>query len=547
VHRPHAAAVLACLIALTVVAAATADGGDLSRSSASVVDLDLRTLDVVDRSLVESSRASIGAAAARTVQRADGPGPRDPLLDSQIGTPKKSATAWISGIDVDGIGYSGTTPADAAGDVGESVYVQVVNGERGSLFAVYDVTDGSLLAGPSRIESLAAGGACADGWGHPGVAYDRGAQRWVLFEVGAGNHLCVYVSRTADPVAGGWHAYDFELPRFPDFPRLGVWSDAYIVTTNEDFPAIYAFERNAMLAGSPAAWVRMTVDPLEGFGFQALTPIDLDGASAPGSGGGGLVLRQVDGGLHGGADRIEVFEVDVDWASSAAASLIGPTSITVASFDSSLCGAAEPRCVPQPGTAVTLDPGRAIVSSVARFRRVDGHEAVVGAFAVDADGADRAGVRWFELRRDTAGWSLYQEGTYSPDGVHRWAAAPALDGAGNLALVFNASDASSTSPSVMASGRDVASPPGVLTVTEQTLRAGTGAQTAGHSPERWGSSSVAVSPADDCTFWATSALADAGGWSTLISSFRFPGCGDTPSGLIFSDGFESGDLQSWGQ
>ncbi|MEX1310358.1 MAG: hypothetical protein AB1Z65_08075, partial [Candidatus Sulfomarinibacteraceae bacterium] len=452
----------------------------------------------------------------------------------------------IPGLDIDGIGYAGATPADASGDVGESVYVQVVNGEKGSLFAVYDVADGSLLAGPSRIESLAAGGACSEGWGHPGVAYDRGAQRWVLFEIGAGNHLCVYVSLTADPLAGGWHAYDFELPRFPDFPRLGVWSDAYIVTTNEDLPAVYALERDAMLTGSGAAWVRLTAAPLAGFGFQALTPVDHDGATAPAPGERGLVLRQVDGELHGGADRIELFELDVDWSSPASSSLVGPVAIATASFDSRLCGANEPRCVPQPGTAVALDPRREIVSSVARYRLVDGHVAVVGAFAVDADGADRAGVRWFEVRRDSGGWSLLQEGTYSPDGAHRWAAAPAFDGVGNLALVFNVSDASSISPSVAAVGREASASPGVLTVTERTLRAGTGAQTDGHSPERWGSSSVAVSPADDCTFWATSAVADAGGWDTAIASFRFPGCGEDPSGLIFADGFESGDLNGWG-
>jgi hypothetical protein len=540
--------VLVALVVTALLAAVTvADGGvAVGRSSGSVVDLDLRELGPVSREMPPAKPASVDADAARSAPREQQPGTPDPLVETQTGAGKASATGWIPGLDIDGIGYAGTTPADAAGDVGESVYVQVVNGEKGSLFAVYDVTDGSLLAGPNRIEELAAVGACAEGWGHPGVAYDRDAQRWVLFEVGAGNHLCVYVSRTADPVAGGWYAYDFELPRFPDFPRLGVWTDAYVVTTNEDLPAAYALERNGMLAGSGAAWVRLTVSPLAGFGFQALTPVDLDGASAAGPGGGGLVLRQVDGGLHGGADRIELFELDVDWSSPTTASMVGPVAIAAAAFDSRLCGDDEPGCVPQPGTAVTLDPRREVVSSVARFRRIDGREVVVGAFAVDADGADRAGVRWFELRRDSGGWSLYQEGTYSPDGVHRWAAAPALDGVGNLALVFNASDASSTSPSFAAGGREASAAPGVLTVEERTLRAGMGAQTAGHSPERWGSSSVAVSPADDCTFWATSAVAENGGWDTVIASFRLTGCGEGPSGMIFADGFESGNLHGWG-
>ena len=46
-----------------------------------------------------------------------------------------------------------------------------------------------------------------------------------------------------------------------------------------------------------------------------------------------------------------------------------------------------------------------------------------GNFTVDVDGANHAGIRWFELRRNSGTWNLEQEGTYAPDADHvGWAA-----------------------------------------------------------------------------------------------------------------------------
>jgi hypothetical protein len=518
------------------------------RAVATVINRDLSSLPVIDR-----ARPIPGNAPARD-RRDRGPTAeqgwrkdvQDPLAEAQQAAAAKATRVWTVDLNVAGIGFSGTTPADPVGDVGDEYFVQMVNAPTGSVFAVFDTSSGSMVAGPSAIENLWQGsGPCAEGWGHPGVVYDTLAQRWVLSELGAGNHLCVYVSQTDDPIAGGWFAYDFEFPKFPDAARIGVWADGYYVASNEDLPAVYALERDAMIDGSAAGWQRFTAPALDGFGFNTLTPVDLDGVNLPDPAAGGIFVRHADGQLHGGVDRIELFELDVDWASPGNSALSGPLMFATAAFDSALCGTAG-GCVPQPGTSVVLDPGREVGSSLVRYRRFASYESLVGSFVVDTNASNHAGLRWFELRRSGGSWSLHQEGTYSPDDLHRWIGGMAMDRDGNLALAFNVSNASSIYPSIRATGREAADPLGVMTLAETELRGGTSAQLHGHSPELWGAStSVAVSPVDDCTIWATAAFGENDGWGTSIASFRFPSCDGGGSDLIFADDLESGDLSNW--
>ncbi len=516
-------------------------------AAARVIDLDLRDLPTVSEAKAATAAGVSRSESAAAVAGSESVGFRDPLVAEQQRASAKAAAELTVDVNVAGIGFTGATPASVVGEAGGGRFVQMVNAPGGSVFAVYDADDGDLLAGPIALDGLWQGaGACAEGWGHPNVVHDAPAGRWVLSEVGAGNHLCVYVSRTDDPVSGGWYAYDFALPRFPDFARLGVWADVYTVTTNEGVPAVYALQRSAMLGGAAAGWQRFTVPALDGFGLQALAPVDVDGGNLPPAGTGGLFVRHVDGQAHGGGDRLELFELDVDWASPGSSNLVGPTALATAPFDSSLCGLTTHECVPQPGTVVRLDPVREIVSWSARYRRFASHESLVGTFAVDVNGGDRAGIRWFELRRSGGAWGLHQEGTYSPDERHRWIGSAAVDRDGNLALVFNVSDGSSTFPSARVAGREAADPPGVLTASEVELAAGTSPQNAGHSPELWGaSSSLSVDPGDDCTFWATAAYAEDGAWSTRIASYRFPSCAAVTTDSIFADGMESGDLRNW--
>lgn len=442
---------------------------------------------------------------------------RDPHLDAQSLAPRLPSGRFQEPVlDFVGQEFSGANPPDTAGDVGPSYYIQMINAPSGATFVIYDKSDGSVAAGPTLLGSMGAGN-CASGLGDPVVLYDQLAERWFLSEFSwSANVLCVYVSITSDPIAGGWYGYEFATPNFPDYPKYSVWPDAYYVTTNEgNAPPVYALERDKMLTGAAATSQRLTTDGLAGFGFEALTPADLDGPTAPPGGAPGLFARHRDDEAHGGStvdDFLDIYEMTVDWATPANTTLAQIASLAIGDFDSDLCGLVSFSCVPQPDTSVALDPLREVVMWRLAYRNFGTHETLVGNLATDVNGADHHGIRWFELRRNGGAWSVYQEGTLAPDPDHRWMGAIAMNGAGDIVLGYNVSS-SSTYPSLRYTGRFADDPLGTLPRGEHVLVAGSGS----NSSNRYGDySAMSVDPSDDRTFWFTGEYNAASSWSTHI-------------------------------
>ncbi len=454
----------------------------------------------------------------------------DPLLQAQEDAGPAAVDAFGTPIlNFNGQGYTFVNPPDTVGDVGPSHYVQMINGSGGAAVRLYNKTTGAPIGNTFSLDNLATGGACANGAGDPIVLYDQAANRWMLSEfAGSGNHLCVYISRTADPGGQYWF-YDFTTPNFPDYPHYGVWPNAYYVSTNESGgPAAYALERSKMLNGQSAQYVRRTASSLSGFGFQALTPADLDGPTAPPSGSPGIFMRHRDTEAHGPAgmpskDLLEVWQFTVNWANTAAATFSKIADIQVSEFDSTLCGLTSFACIPQPGTGVKLDPLREVVMNRLGYRNFSNRQALVGNFTTDV-GSDRAGVRWFELRKTGANWTLYQEGTYAPGSLNRWMGGIAMDKSGNIALAYNVAS-SSTYPGIRYAGRLSSDPLNTLPQAEYTIVNGTGS----NSSNRYGDySAMSIDPADDCTFWFTGQWNASSTWSTRIAKFKFDQCGTTP-------------------
>ena len=241
----------------------------------------------------------------------------DVLAEIQEGTPLRSGDGFTTAIiNQPGLGFTGVSPPDPVGDVGPDHYIQSVNGFPSTVYQIYDKA-GTVVAGPFALDDLGSV-QCGNGAGDPIILYDRQADRWFMQEFSSGgNYLCVYISQTADPVAGGWYHYAFQAPSFPDYPHFGVWSDAYYATTNENDPALYAFDRTNMLAGTAARPMqRFTLPRLGGYGFQAATPADHDGALSAPAGSPGLIMRHVDEEAHseytnnGGTDLLEIFAFD---------------------------------------------------------------------------------------------------------------------------------------------------------------------------------------------------------------------------------------------
>jgi len=454
----------------------------------------------------------------------------DPLLAVQEAAPQSSSRAFSAPlVNILGQGYSGVNPPDTVGEVGPSHYVQMINGSGGALVRIYNKSGGTV-GNQFALDALGSG-SCASGYGDPIVLYDTLAGRWLLSEfASSGNHLCVYVSQTGDPT-GAYYAYDFTTPYFPDYPKYAVWPDAYYVTTNETgAPAVYALDRAKMLNGQAATFQRFTGVGLSGFGFESFTPADQDGSAAPPAGSPGIIMRHRDTEVHGPTgystqDILELWQFSVNWATPASSSFSKVADILTAEFSSDLCGLTTFACVPQPGTTTKLDPLREVIMNRLAYRNFGAHQALVGNLVTDVNGADLAGVRWFELRKTGTAWSLYQEGTYSIDSTHRWMGAIAMDGAGNIALGYNVSS-SSVYPGLRYTGRLAGDPLGAMTQGETVLAAGT----ARNSSNRYGDyAAMSVDPVDDCTFWFTGEYNAATSWSTRIGAFKFDQCSSGPT------------------
>jgi hypothetical protein len=434
----------------------------------------------------------------------------------------------------DGIPATGFLPPDTVGAVGPNHYVQMVN----TAFAVFDKS-GNQLSGPLPINALWAGfgGACErENNGDPIVRYDHLADRWLISQFalpGPDLHECIAISRTGDPVAGGWFLYDFPSIDasgafvFPDYPKIGVWHDAYYMGTQRGFPNggldVWAFDRQRMLAGLPAGQVQFHIRAPSLF----LIPSDLNGPAAPAN-TPNTFARHVDGERFGGTDRLELFDFRVDWTNPAASTFTLTATLPTAPFDTVLCQAnLIGVCITQPGVDQRLESLSVWLMWRLQYRNFGTHETLVVNHTIDVTGQDQAGIRWYELRRSAGNpWSIFQQGDHAPDATHRWMGSAAMDSAGNIALGYSVSSRE-VFPGVRYAMRVPGDPPGTLGQGEATIIPGAGSQT--HGSGRWGNySSLDVDPVDDCTFWYTSQYyptTSVAGWRTRVASFKHPECG----------------------
>ena len=442
----------------------------------------------------------------------------------------------------DGLPFTGLAVPDAVGDVGPNHYIQATNAFDGSGFGssvrIYDkATPLPATLATFNMRALGSGN-CLSVFGDPLVIYDRPADRWLLAEVsGAAGTYCVYVSRTGDPVNGGWFAYEFQSPGgvLADYPKLSIWNTdanlgagSYVVTTNEAAPKVHALDRAAMLAGLPATSQTFTIPALPAFGHQDLLAPQPVGPTPPPPGSPIPVLRHRDTEVHGGSaegDLIDIWELTIDWLQPANSVLAAVASVDTAEFDSTPCDPLSVACFEQPAPSPPLQPLHEPMMYRLNYWNRGGEESIVGNFTVDADGNDRGGVRWFDLRRQAgAAWSIYQEGTYAGIDGNRWMASIGADARGNLALGFHLSSAA-IFPSLRYTGRRTLDPPGVMTIDEVTLGSGSGTI----NSNRFGDYSLmALDPSDDCTFWFTGQYNNPGSWNTRIASFAFDSCTCAP-------------------
>jgi hypothetical protein len=455
----------------------------------------------------------------------------DPVVQSSLGT--AAAPALGLGFDGVGNGFSGpsgtfsvdSAPPDPNGAVGPNHFMEVVN----ESFAIFNKS-GTPVYGPVRTNTVWSGfgGGCqANDDGDAIVEYDKLANRWIIsqFSVSTTPYLqCVAVSTSGDPT-GSYYRYSFQYSSFPDYPKLGVWPDAYYVTFNlfngNNFagPEICAYDRSKMLVGQAATQKCFTLSTAYG----SLLPADLDGSSSPPSGSPNYLLSF-------GTNALQLWKFHVDWAAPSSSTLTGPTTIPVASFSPACNGGT---CIPQSGTSQKLDSLADRLMYRLAYRNFGDHESLVVGHSVTAGSS--VGMRWYELRSPSGTPTVYQQGTYAPDSSYRWMGSIAMDRNGDIAMGFSVSS-STLHPGIRYTGRLAGDSLGVMTQGEGTIFDGGGSQTG--SLARWGDyTSMSVDPSDDCTFWYTSEYLPSNGsfnWHTRVGSFKFPSCSSGPSDFSLS-------------
>lgn len=464
-----------------------------------------------------------------------------PRKGGPVGTPQGTPDAALQTLSIsapsvgnvnsfDGIGQGAfgfvpnAAPPDTNMAVGATQVVQWVN----ESFAVFSKS-GTLLAGPTAgntlYQALGATHPCAvNNDGDPIAQYDKLADRWVLtqFSVTNGASIgywqCVAVSKTSDATgAYDVYAFNYGTVQFVDYPKLGVWNNAYLITYNvfnngQTFagPKLCAFDRSAMLAGAAATQVCFQLSTA----FGGVLPSDIDGTTPPPAGSPGFFVDF-------GANDLELWQLTNLNFTNGTGTLTGPTIIPVAAFSPACNGGT---CIPQLGTAQRLDSlGDRLMYRLA-YRNFGDHEALVVNHSITS--GTSVAVRWYEVRSPGSTPTLFQQGTFAPDANFRWMGSAAMDHTGNLAVGYSVSS-SSINPGIRFTGRAPGDPLGSLGA-ELTITDGTGSQNGGLN--RWGDySALSVDPVDDCTMWYTTEYLKTTGsfnWSTRIANFKFSTCGN---------------------
>ena len=498
----------------------------------------LRDMDVIlpgptDRAWKDSIVRNLSIDEVKDIPYQLTPAAADPVRQDFNG----SITSGGPTVNIDGIGnVDGVYPPDTDGDVGPNHYFQMIN----LSFAIFD-KQGNKLYGPAKNSTLWTG--FVGPWagtndGDPIVLYDEAADRWFAsqFAVNTANGSyweLIAISQTPDPL-GAWYQYAYEFPAFNDYPKVGVWGDAYYASFNMfgsyHRVAASAFERAEMIAGNPAA--RMVLFDLpENAGPWSMQPSDVDGQVPP-AGTPNYYAYFTDNGTGSGQDEMHFWEFHVDWTNVANSTFTNAFTLPVAPFDAYFCDAPRGACITQPGTGQQLETLSDRLMYRLQYRNFGTYQTMVTSHSVDFDGNGHSGVRWYEFRKTGAApWAVRQQGTYAPDVSNRWMPSAAMNANGSIAVGYTLSDGTHY-PSLRYAGRSAGAPLGTLNYAEVEARTGTASQ---GSYARWGDyANMAVDPVDDTTFWFTTEYMKYG-WATRIISFNF----GTPSTLVTNAGTDT--------
>ena len=371
------------------------------------------------------------------------------------------------------------------------------------------------------------------------MVYDPQGGRWIVadFAFSGGGTTppffeCVAVSKTSDPVAGGWFLYAFRTddathPFFGDYPKMGIWPDGLYMTANMFDSSlhfqevrVWAFNRTDLESGGP---VRNVVVDVGSSDFFSLMPSNMRTATGiPPAGRDNLLVSE-----SGTLFAFEVWQFHPDYDGAGTTFTGSPINVSQTTYE------VAPATVPTP--ANPLDTLRERMMMQAQYTNLGGVESLWVNHTVRCCGlATPTGIQWSQINV-TGGTVLttpIQQQLYpsASDTVNRWMGSLAVDQNGDMALGYSAAN-STTNPDIRYAGRLAGDTLGTLPQTENTLLNGVtlgsqGTNCGGSICTRWGDYSAMSLDPDGCRFWYTQEYYGTTGlnWLTRIGSFSFPSC-----------------------
>jgi hypothetical protein len=433
----------------------------------------------------------------------------DPVWQKEMGTSDAGKSPLVNFEGIHNV--NAVIPPDAQGDVSDNFYFQVVN----ISYQIWN-KEGNSLLGPNNLTSIWAGVGITSHISDPVVIYDEQADRWFIsvFETTTFKTY-IAVSTSGDP-RGSWYTWVYNWAKKPDYAKYSVWNDGYYFAANSSGQDVGVFNRAGMIAGnSSPGFVTFDNSNRPSINFHCIMPLDNDGTFAPSGTPGQFITINDD--AWGGSDQLWIYELDVDWSDPSSATFSRTQRLSVPSFDSNFGN--DWNNITQRGTSQKLDANPTILMFRAQYRNFGSYQSIVCCHTVDVDDTDHAGIRWYELRKTSSSWYIYQKSTYAPDDDSRWMGSIAMNGNGDIALGYSVSSGS-TYPSIKYTGRKAGDALNSMTIPEMSILNGTHSQTGSN---RWGDySMMSVDPEDDIGFWFTSEYTDGGNsWRTRIASFSF--------------------------
>jgi hypothetical protein len=502
-------------------------------------------------------RGDVRHIAPGQVRRADKrPEPLEPsdtlprvAVDDTAVQDTTAVTAGTTGVSFDGLNHNAWGagyPPDVNGDVGPNHYVETVNTSIG----IWNKSGARLaaLTFDSLFSSAGTGTPCDNSnQGDPVALYDPFGDRFIVSDFAWNDaqmstgpfYQCFAVSKTGDPVNGGWYFYAFKVESgasLPDYPKLGVWPDGIYMSANvfassgsQSFqnPQVWAFNRAQMEAGDPNAQgvtfaVARTVGGISTFSLLPSNARSVTGAPPAGAPNYFASIW--------GAYAIRVWKFHVDWANPASSTFTGPTNVGVATFN------VGPSTVPEKG-GNPLDTLSYRLMMQNQYTNLGGHESLWLTHTVGSS-SNVAQVRWYELPVTGGVISgVRQQSTFAPDSKNRFMPSLAVDKNGDMAVGYSVSD-STIYPAIRYAARLSTDGLSTLGQGETELQTGLGFQCCkfsdGSLVTRWGDYTAMTIDPDGCTFWYAGeyyanqpTTKEQDDWRTRISSFQLPGCSGT--------------------